>query len=155
MRTFMIGGGMIAHDQILPSLYQLKRLGRIEGIDICDRRKESLEALASAPLLRQAFPDQGFTPRTEPYAEGMKSLPARQLAVVAVPDALHYEAVMCALRADQHVLCVKPLVLTVAQAEEIEQEARGRGLLVGVEYHKRFDDRSLMARRRYQAGLDM
>ena len=36
--------------------------------------------------------------------------------VVAVPDALHYEAVMCALRADQHVLCVKPLVLKYTQA---------------------------------------
>lgn len=153
MRTFMIGGGMIAHDQILPSLYQLKRLGRIEGIEICDKRKESLEALAGAPLLRQAFPDQSFTPRAESYEEGLKSLPPRQLVVVAVPDALHYGAVMSALKADQHVLCVKPLVLTVAQAEEIEQEARGRGLLVGVEYHKRFDDRSLMARRRYQAGL--
>ncbi len=35
----------------------------------------------------------------------------------------------------------------------IEEEARGRGLLVGVEYHKRFDDRSLLARRRYREGL--
>ena len=40
-----------------------------------------------------------------------------------------------------------------AQAAEIEREARERGLLVGVEYHKRFDDRSLMARARYRAGL--
>jgi predicted dehydrogenase len=35
----------------------------------------------------------------------------------------------------------------------VEQEARARGLLVGIEYHKRFDDRSLMARSRYRAGL--
>jgi len=34
MRVTMIGGGMIAHDQILPSLYQLQRKGVIESIAI-------------------------------------------------------------------------------------------------------------------------
>src|SRR5207237_9849761 len=46
-----------------------------------------------------------------------------------------------------------PLVLTPAHAEERAREAYSRGLVVGVEYHKRFDDRSLMARRKYRAGL--
>jgi D-galacturonate reductase len=80
-------------------------------------------------------------------------LPPRQVVVVAVPDQLHYDTIMTALRHDQHVLAVKPLVLKAAQALEIEKEARERGLLVGVEYHKRFDDRSQMARQRYRAGL--
>ena len=40
---------------------------------------------------------------------------------------------------------VKPLVLKYAQAEEIEELARRQGLLVGVEYHKRFDRRALDA----------
>ncbi|MGH9694356.1 MAG: Gfo/Idh/MocA family protein, partial [Bryobacteraceae bacterium] len=60
---------------------------------------------------------------------------------------------MTALRANQHVLSVKPLVLKVGDAAEIEREAARRGLMVGIEYHKRFDDRSLMARRRYREGL--
>ena len=60
---------------------------------------------------------------------------------------------MTALRHDQHVCAVKPLVLKHAQAMEIEREAQARGLVVGIEYHKRFDDRSLMARRKYRAGL--
>jgi D-galacturonate reductase len=51
------------------------------------------------------------------------------------------------------VLCVKPLVLEYRQAVEIATESRRRGLLVAVEYHKRFDDRSLMARRRYREGM--
>jgi predicted dehydrogenase len=86
------------------------------------------------------------------YKDVLAKLPARQIAVIALPDHLHYEAIMTALHANQHVLAVKPLVLTVAHAREIEQEARERGLLVGVEYHKRFDDRSLLARRRYRQG---
>ncbi|MDP7636071.1 MAG: hypothetical protein QF577_00840, partial [Phycisphaerae bacterium] len=38
------------------------------------------------------------------------------------------------------------------EAEEIARLAYKRGLVVGVEYHKRFDYRSLMARANYRAG---
>jgi D-galacturonate reductase len=57
---------------------------------------------------------------------------------------------MEALKNDQHVLCVKPLVLKYEQAAEIEKLAFEKGLFVGVEYHKRFDRRSLMAKRGYE-----
>ena len=80
-------------------------------------------------------------------------MPPRNIVVVAVPDQLHFDVIMTALRHDQHVCAVKPLVLKHAEAMEIEREAHARGLVVGVEYHKRFDDRSLMARRKYRAGL--
>lgn len=141
-----IGGGMIMHDQILPSLHHLRRLGIVGEIEVCARRASTLDAL------KDALPDMPFRPRLEPYAEVLPSVPKRQLAVIALPDQVHFDAVMTALRADQHVLCVKPLVLTVAESEEIEREAKKRNLLVAVEYHKRFDDRALMARRRYQEG---
>jgi predicted dehydrogenase len=71
----------------------------------------------------------------------------RQLIIVAMPDQLHYPVVMEALRNDQHILCVKPLVLKYEQAAEIEKIAYEKGLFVGIEYHKRFDRRSLMAKR--------
>jgi predicted dehydrogenase len=80
-------------------------------------------------------------------------MPPRGIVVVAVPDHLHFEVIMTALRHEQHVCTVKPLVLKHAEALEIGGEAYARGLVVGVEYHKRFDDRSLMARRKYRAGL--
>ena len=35
LETVIVGGGMITHDQILPSLYHLQRLGRIGAITIC------------------------------------------------------------------------------------------------------------------------
>lgn len=153
MQVLLLGGGMIAHDQILPSLYQLRRLGEVGEIAVCARRAETLEALASAERIRRAFPGFSFRPVTDPYASAIAALPAGQLVVVGLPDDLHFDAVMTALRHGQNVLCVKPLVLTVAESHAIEREARARGLLVAVEYHKRFDDRSHMARQRYRAGL--
>ena len=160
----MIGGGMIVHDQLLPSLYQLQRQGVIGEITLCEARGRALLALAEAETFRRAFPGQSF--RAYPdlsgdldqrhpdlYRDVLGRMAPGNIVVVAVPDQLHYEIILAALRAGQHVCTVKPLVLTARQGDEIEREAYSRGLVVGIEYHKRFDDRSLLARRRYQAGM--
>jgi predicted dehydrogenase len=160
----VVGGGMITHDQILPSLFHLQRQGVAGAITICALQGRPLQELAESALFARAFPGQSFRPVPETggdldaehpglYRSVLAAMPPGNLAVVAVPDHLHYEVVMAALRAGQHVLCVKPLVLEAAQSLEIEREARARGLLVGIEYHKRFDDRALLARRRYREGL--
>ncbi|HLY17152.1 MAG TPA: Gfo/Idh/MocA family oxidoreductase, partial [Bryobacteraceae bacterium] len=159
-QALIIGGGMITHDQLLPSLYHLQRQGRIAAISVCASRFSTVRDLSRAPALQRAFPAQSFRPypetdgppRPELYREALAALPPRQVVVVAVPDQLHYEVVMAALARDQHVLCVKPLALSRRHAQAIGREARSRGLLVAAEYHKRFDDRSLMARRQYRAG---
>jgi len=151
---------MITHDQLLPSLYHMQRQGRIGAIGVCGLRYSTVRGLADAPTLLRAFPGQSFRmwpdrdgpARPELFREAIAALPPRQIVVVAVPDQLHYEVVMAALASDQHVLCVKPLALRTSHAATIEREARARGLLVAVEYHKRCDDRSLMARRQYRAG---
>lgn len=153
MNALVIGGGMITHDQVLPSLYQLQREGPIGDITVCALREETLSALRDSATIQTAFPRSAFHASTGRYLDLIAALPPRQLVVVALPDQLHFHAVMAALRHDQHVLCVKPLVLSARESAEIERQAFARGLLVAAEYHKRFDGRSLMARQRYRAGL--
>ena len=152
MQVTIAGGGMIVHDQILPSFYQLQRLGLVDEITVCARHERTLEELAKSETIRQAFPTHGFRAVAGSYREAIARTRPRNLVVVALPDQLHFDAVMAALEAEQHVLVVKPLVLKVAEGEIIEREAQRRGLFVGIEYHKRFDDRSLLARRRYRVG---
>ncbi len=151
MNVAVAGAGMIVHDQLLPSFYQLQRDGTIGEISVCARRPEGLRALAESPVLGRVFPAQTFSPFSG-VPEMLAALQPRNLVAVAVPDHLHYEVIRAALAADQHVLSVKPLVLKAAQAGEIEREARRRGLFVGIDYHKRFDVRSLIARRDYRRG---
>jgi len=158
----VVGAGMIVHDQLLPSLYQLQRLGRIGEIAICDARRSAVDLLAKAEGILRAFPGQSFRghpdsgdpniPQPDIARGVIERMPPRQIVVTAVPDQLHYPIIMTALRHGQNVLTVKPLVLEHRQAVEIEREAYARGLVVGIEYHKRFDDRSLLARRRYREG---
>ena len=163
MPVLIVGGGMITHDQILPSLYHLQRLGAVGPIQICALNSPPLQALAEEKMFQAAFPGQTFEPLpalSEPpermfpdlYREAIAALPPQSLVVVAVPDHLHYTVIRFALEHDQHVLTVKPLVLKYAEAQQLEELARAKGLLVGVEYHKRFDRRSLDARGLYRRG---
>jgi predicted dehydrogenase len=163
LQLTIVGGGMITADQLLPSIYHLQRSGVIGEIAISALNNAPLAALREDTGLGAAFPGQRFTPHPsfeEPrerqfpglYREVLAAMPKRQAVVVAVPDHLHNETVRAALECDQHVLCVKPLVLRHAEALEIAGLARERGLFVGVEYHKRFDRRSLVARRAYREG---
>lgn len=157
----VVGGGMITYDLILPSLYHLQRTGIIGEIKVCALDSAPLKALKTSKEIHEAFPGQDFMaypPVTEPeekifpdlYKEVIAGMKPRQMVVVAMPDQLHYNVVMEALANNQHVLCVKPLVLKYEQALEIEKLAYEKGLFVGVEYHKRFDRRSLMAKRSCQ-----
>jgi D-galacturonate reductase len=159
----VVGGGMITHDQILPSLYHLQRQGVLGSIRICALNSAPLRILAESPRFAEAFPGQGFEafpPLDSPpdiiqadlFREAIALLPPDNLVVVAVPDHLHGPVIRVALEHHQHVLTVKPLVPTYAEAVEIRELARAKGLFVGVEYHKRFDRRALDARGLYRAG---
>jgi len=159
----IVGGGMFTTDVVLPSVYQLQRAGTVGDITVCALNSAVLKALKENSDIVNAFPGQDFRacpPLSEPpenrypniYKEVIDAMPPRQAVVIVLPDHMHYDGVKYALQHDQHVLCVKPLVLKYDQAVEIENLARERGLFVGVEYHKRFDKRSLMARMHYRRG---
>ncbi len=163
LEVVVVGGGMITHDQVLPSLYHLQRQDVIGSIKICALNSSPLQALAESERFSEAFPGQGFeaspaldTPPDEMhpdlFREAIAALPPGNLVVVAVPDHVHGTVISEALDHDQHVLTVKPLVPTYAEADEIEKRALDKGLFVGIEYHKRFDRRSLDARQLYRAG---
>ena len=156
----IVGGGMITYDLILPVVYHLQRTGTVDDIKVCSLDSPPLKELKNGDMIRQAFPGQDFSAfpdLSEPeekkfpdlYKEVIAGMKPRQMVIVAMPDQLHYSVIMEALKNDQHILCVKPLVLKYEQTEEIEKLAFEKGLFIGVEYHKRFDTRALMAKKSY------
>jgi len=159
----IVGGGMITQVQILPSLYQLQRAGILGDLHVCALNSAPLRTLASDETLLKAFPRQSFIAHpsleTDPgknlpdlFREIIAALPRHSIVVVAVPDQMHDGVLKVALDHEHHVLCVKPLVLRHAQAEAIAEQALAKGLMVGVEYHKRFDDINLIERRLWREG---
>jgi len=61
-QVVVVGGGMITHDQLLPSLYHMQRMGMIGEISICALTGAPLRNLAHSPVLQRAFPGQSFRP---------------------------------------------------------------------------------------------
>ena len=160
--VLVIGGGMITRLQVLPSLYQLQRLGVIGEISISARRHSTLAPLIDDEGLKNACPGQHFTPHpganageeAQPYLYKtlLDALPEGSIVYIAIPDQNHYEVLSETLDRGHHIVCVKPLVLTHEHALDIQKRAYEKGLFVGVEYHKRYDDRNWIARKKYRAG---
>ena len=158
----IIGAGMIVNDLLLPAALQMRREGVIGHITVVDMRSSAVTALRESESLKRAFPDQTFDTCPAPgepdssdpelYKKVLAKQKPYQMVIIALPDQLHYTVLKGVLPFNQHILCVKPLVLKYAQAMEIEKEARERGCFVGIEYHKRFDRRSLLARKNYREG---
>lgn len=159
----IVGGGMITQVQILPSIYQLQRSGLVGNISICALNSEPLKTLDRDQALKKAYPGQTFTAYPslkinpdekfpELFKEVIAKLPKHSIVVVAMPDQLHHMVIKEAIDNEQHIMSVKPLVLKHEQSVEIEKQAYEKGLVIGVEYHKRLDDRALMARKLYREG---
>ena len=85
---------------------------------ICGRNVECARELARKYEIPQVFTDYRKMIR-----EG--SLNA---VVVSVPDDLHYEMSLDAIHEGLHVICEKPLAMSVAQAREMCERAEEKGL---------------------------
>ena len=67
--------------------------------------------------------------------EGEKSRPDRvDLVTVATPNATHYEITKAYLEAGFHVLCEKPMTMTIEQGEDIVRTAQATGKICAVNY---------------------
>lgn len=67
--------------------------------------------------------------------EGERNRPDRvELVTVATPNNTHYEISKAFLQAGFHVLCEKPLTMTIAEADELAQIAEEEGKICAVNY---------------------
>ena len=101
----LVGGGMITRIQILPTLYYLQKQNVIGDIHVCALNSSPIRELQDDTTLAAAFPGQSFTPHPNPakvrpdemfpdmYKDVFSAAPTGSIAVVAVPDQLHYPVV--------------------------------------------------------------
>lgn len=77
---------------------------------------------------------------------------ACEAVVISTPHALHAEHAGAALAHGRHVLLDKPFVLRSAEARELADAARARGVVNAVAFNRRFDPACLRARELVRAG---
>jgi len=89
-----------------------------------------------------------------PYADHREMLEREELDAVSVvtPDFAHRQVTLDALAAGKHVLVEKPLDVTVEGCEEMVAVAKQAGLLLQVDFHKRYDPYHLELERLVREG---
>ena len=71
---------------------------------------------------------------------------------VVTADHLHFEPVMECLEAGKHVLCEKPLSLSLDEAQQMVAKAEEKGVYLSIDYNRRFAPGYARAREWFDAG---
>ena len=126
LRVGLIGAGLVAQAEHAFYLWE-------------DRERFDFIALADAsPSVRQSVGARYQIPNLFPDFKGLLTCELDAL-VIAAPDAFHPELAIWALEAGLHVLCEKPLALTLAACDEIASARDRSGSVLQVAYMKLHD----------------
>jgi predicted dehydrogenase len=114
---------------ILNTFKQMEEGGRCKLAAICDINKETLKN-QSEKYNARGYVDYKEMIDTEKDLDGI---------AVATPDPFHREPVIYAANAGKHILCEKPMDVTVEGCQEMLEAARKNNVFLQVDFHKRFD----------------
>jgi len=125
LRIGIIGCGDVANFAGL--CFSLNR--SVKMVRCCDSNPERAQAFAHKYRLEEGVSDYQTL-----FSKG--NLDA---VYIAAPHFLHHEMILSAIRAGIHVLCEKPITITLEDARDIVLQAQERGIKVGINYQYRYD----------------
>lgn len=96
---------------------------------ICDVADDLLSRMAATWAPRKTFRDY----------DTMLADPELDAVIIATADAFHVPASIAALQAGKHVLCEKPIGVTVEEVEQLKAAVEQSGRVLQVGHMKRFD----------------
>jgi predicted dehydrogenase len=120
---------------------QLGYVGAAELVAACDLNEALLEER------RKEFVFNPYTSVTE-----MLEKEKLDGITVVTPDPFHKEIVLAAAEAGVHVLCEKPLDVTCDGCQEMIDACEKAGLLLMVDFHKRYDEYHIAMKQKIDAG---
>ncbi len=121
--------------------------GLIGASDIAETRM--IPAVAAQPDSRVAAVMSRSVERARDYAvrhdipqaydslDALLADPAVDVVYISTTNDLHHDQAIAAARAGKHVLCEKPLALTVAAAREMVEACAAAGVVLGTNHHLR------------------
>jgi len=89
------------------------------------RRAEAFAARYGVPAVHESY-------------AGLLADPSLDAVYIPLPNGLHAQWTLAALKAGKHVLCEKPFTSNAAQAREVAAAADGTGLVVMEAFHYRY-----------------
>jgi len=137
LRTVLIGLGAGPEKILLPSLTSLNEINLVAACD-------------SSAAVRDRVARYWRIPKTYADANEMVTVEKPDLVVVGTPPKTHHKLSLLALDNGAHLLCEKPFMTSLAEADEVLAKARQFHRLVGVnsQYYQ------MPIYRRLQTALD-
>jgi predicted dehydrogenase len=86
----------------------------------------------------EAFAARYGVPAVHDSYAGLLADPSLDAVYIPLPNGLHAQWTLAALKAGKHVLCEKPFTANAAQAREVAAAADGTGLVVMEAFHYRY-----------------
>jgi predicted dehydrogenase len=126
LKVGILGCGPIAQAAHFDSVVKARNA---ELYAICDVAADLLERMDCIYKPHKKFSDY----------EAMLVDSELEAVIVATSDPFHVSAAIAALKAGKHVLCEKPLGVTVEEVETLKREVTQSGRLLQVGHMKRFD----------------
>ena len=124
IKTAVIGTGFVGRVHV----EGIRRLGEAELAAIADQSEELAHKFGRQLGVERAVGD---------YRQVLAD-PEIRAVHVCVPNNMHYPVVKDAIQAGKSVLCEKPLAATVAEAAELTELARAKGVVNATSYNLRF-----------------
>ncbi|MGD0796427.1 MAG: Gfo/Idh/MocA family oxidoreductase [Acidobacteriaceae bacterium] len=135
LNWLVIGIGDIARKRVLPAI-------------LAEPRSSLYALLTRDPRKAEAYPGAlAFTNLADALAD-----PKIDAVYVASPVALHAAQTIASLAAGKHVLCEKPVALSLAQAESMAEAAAESAQLCAIAYYRRLYPKLIRARQLIREG---
>jgi predicted dehydrogenase len=125
VRVGLIGTGAVPQTAHLPILTKMRGASLVA---LCDNDGPKARAIADRFGVRDVFTD----------IEDLLELKELDAVIIATPNHLHEPHVLSALRGKMHVLCGRPLALSVKGVERILSAASKSDRMIQVDNHNRF-----------------
>jgi predicted dehydrogenase len=135
----VVGLGWVATDYVAPGI--VKSPG-----------SQLVACLGSTPEKSRAFAEKFNVERAHKDLAGLLSDTAVDAVYIALPNAMHYEAVLAAARAGKHILCEKPFAMKTAHAREMVKACSDAGVVLRIAHQIRLDAAIVRAREIVQSG---
>lgn len=132
LKMGIIGVGGIAQGRHIPTYLKLSE--QVEITAISDVNLERAKEVAAKFNINQIYTD---------YNELFSDVDA---VTICTPNKFHAEITVAALEAGVHVLCEKPMAMSVEECQEMVDAAKASGKMLSIAYHYRFMKNSQAAK---------
>ncbi|MBT6275885.1 MAG: Gfo/Idh/MocA family oxidoreductase, partial [Chromatiales bacterium] len=140
VRWGVVGLGWVARDFVAPAM-------------VASARADIVACLGSSPAKSEEFARQFTVPNVHHSLDGLMQDPTLDAVYIALPNALHRDAVLAGAAAGKHILCEKPFAMKSEHAVEMVRACERAGVVLRIAHQIRLDEALGHAREVVRSGI--